>query len=80
MNDQPNKNEKKKRSGARPVIAVVGFFVFLFLGAYFLHLFHAMWIIPVTLILAFGWAIFFAMDKEKKKEQNKHDGEKQNKE
>lgn len=64
MNDQPEKKEKKDRSRLRAAIAVIGFFVILFLGAYLLYHFHARWIIPVTIIIAIGWAVFFSMEKE----------------
>lgn len=64
MKDQPEKKEKKDRSRLRAAIAVIGFFVILFLGAYLLYRFHARWIIPVTIIIAIGWAVFFSMEKE----------------
>lgn len=66
MNQQPEKKEKKTRPWVRPLIAVVGFFVILFLAAYLLYRFHSRWIIPVGIILAIGWAVFFSMEKDKK--------------
>lgn len=70
MDNQPKKKEKKDRTRLRAAIAIVGFFVILFLGAYLLYRFHARWIIPVTIILAIAWAVFFSMDREKDDEDS----------
>ena len=61
-NKEPDETNKRRRGWVRPAIAVIGFFVFFFAGAYFTHYFRARWIIPVALIAAFGWAIAFSVD------------------
>ena len=61
-----NRNIKQEKGWVRPLIAVAGFFVILFLSAYLVYRFHLQWLIPVGIIVAIVWAILFSMDRDKK--------------
>jgi len=72
QNNHTNSDNESRSSGCLfPAIAVVGFFVWLFLGAYIMHLTHARWLVPVTVIVALGWAFAFSMITVKKKKNSK---------
>lgn len=64
MNKKSTPKKKEGKSWVKPLIAVVGFFAILFIAAYFLHLFHSWWIIPVGIIAAIAWAVAFSMEKD----------------
>ena len=73
LNNENRGNRKNNHGCLRPAIAVIGFFVFLFLAAYLVHRFHAMWLVPVGIIVAFGWAIGFSLENIKETINNKKD-------
>ena len=66
-NNRENGNPKKKKllGESRPAVAIIGFFVGMFLFALLAYLFQAMWITGVGAAVCIAWAIIFAIDWDK---------------